>query len=197
MTDTRTVLLLDIDGVINSLLKEPPSMGWPKDQWRKDDYTDPNGNRFPLLWATPVVEYLTSLHKQDRVEVRWHTTWQDQAVEFAKIVGLPTEWAIAEAPEFKANWPLFAKQQILKHQPAWWKYPAALRVLTDERRPLIWIDDDLFGKVNRTHRNGLGQIGKILMISPDGQTGLLSKHMRQIEQTLALWEEPVGAVSGP
>lgn len=190
------VLLLDIDGVLNSLLKQPPSMGWPKDAWRTEVYYDHQDTGWPLLWSTPAVEYLSSLHRQGRVEVRWHTTWQEQATEFAKIVGLPEDWAIADAPEFKAHWPLFAKEQLLKGQPAWWKYPAALRVLTEEKRRLIWIDDNLFGKVNRTHRNGLGQLGKVLFICPDGQTGLLSKHMRQIEETLTFWEEPRGAVTG-
>jgi hypothetical protein len=192
---SKPVLLLDIDGVINSLLKEPPSMGWPKDAWLKADYTW-DGQDWPLLWATPVVEYLRNMHDSGRVEIRWHTTWQDQAPEFAKIVGLPDDWAVADAPEFRANWPLFAKQQLLKAQPAWWKYPAALRVLTEEKRPLIWIDDDLFGKVNRVHRNSLGQLGKILLICPDGQTGILPKHMRQIEEVLLLWEDPRGALSG-
>lgn len=196
MEASKPVLLLDIDGVVNSLLKQPPSMGWPKDAWLQADYTDADGRVWPLLWASPVVEYLSNLHRQGRLEVRWHTTWQEQAVEFAKIVGLPTEWTVAEAPEFQANWGLFAKEQILKAQPTWWKYPAALRVLTDEGRPLIWIDDDLFANVNRTHRNGLAQIGKVCLVSPDGQTGILPKHMRQIEEVLLLWEEARGALSG-
>jgi len=195
-TSSRPVLLLGIDGVINSLLREPPSMGWPKDAWLKAEYTWDGPSRWPLLWAVPVIEYLNGLHDQGRVEVRWHTTWQELAPEFAKIVGLPEDWAVADAPEFRADWPLSAKQQLLEAQPAWWKYPAALRVLTEEKRPLIWIDDDLFGKVNRVHRNGLAQVGKVCLVSPDGQTGILPKHMRTIEEFLLLWEDPRGALSG-
>lgn len=194
-TPDRPVVLLDIDGVINSLLMKPPSMGWPKDAWLNADYTW-DGQDWPLLWATPVIEYLNTLHDSDRVEVRWHTTWQDRAPEFAKIVGLPEEWPVAEAPEFTSDWPAFRAQQVLKYEPTWWKYPAAQRVLTDERRPLIWIDDDLYASVNRTHRNGLGQLGKVCLLCPDGQTGMLPKHMRTIEEFLLRLEDPRGALSG-
>lgn len=188
------VCLLDIDGVINSLLLKPPTHAWPQDMWKTGIY-ESNMNEFPLLWSQPVVDYLTRLHVQGRVEFRWHTTWQETAPEFGKIVGLP-EFPVADCPEARANQGLLAKQQILKGEPVWWKYPAARRVLTDERRPLIWIDDDLFGNVTKVYRNGLGQLGKILLLCPDGQTGLLPKHMRQIEEVLLLWEDPRGAVSG-
>lgn len=191
---SKPVLLLDIDGVVNSLLAKPPSMGWPKEAWREAVY-ESNTNEFPLLWSAPVIDYLSTLHDQDRVEIRWHTTWQEQAPEFGKIVGLP-EFPVADAPEARANQGLLAKQQILKAKPVWWKYNTAERVLTDEHRPLIWIDDDLFSNVPKTYRNGLGQLGKILLLCPDGQTGLLSKHLRQIEEVLLLWEEARGALSG-
>lgn len=194
-TSGKPVLLLDIDGVINSLLMKPPSMGWPMDAWNSVDYVDPDGAQWPLLWSSMVVEYLNALHESGRVEVRWHTTWQDQALGFAKVVGLPEDWAVAHAPEFTADQGSFARDQVLKRQPTWWKYPAARRVLTDEGRPLIWIDDDLFDKVTRVYRNGLGQLGKILLICPDGQTGLLPKHMRQIEEVLLFWESAQGAVT--
>lgn len=191
---SRPVCLLDIDGVLNSLLRKPPSQGWPKDAWLTGMY-ESNTNEFPLLWAVPVVEYLTGLHEAGRVEFRWHTTWQEEAPAFGRIVGLP-DFPVQDAPEARANQGLLAKQQVLRGEPTWWKYPAARRVLSEEGRPLIWIDDDLFGRVPRVYRNGLGQIGKILMLCPDGQTGMLPKHMRQIEEVLLLWEEARGALSG-
>jgi hypothetical protein len=192
-TSSKPVCLLDIDGVINSLLKQPPTQGWPKDAWRTALYTQ-GVFEFPLLWSTPVVEYLTGLHEQGRVEFRWHTTWQETAPEFGKIVGLP-EFGVQDAPEARANQGLFIKQQILNHEPHWWKYPAAKHVLTVEKRPLIWIDDDIELKLFPKHRQGLGALGKACLVSPDGQTGLLSKHMRKIEEFLLLTEEAEGALS--
>lgn len=193
-TTTKPVCLLDIDGVINSLLRQPPTQGWPKGAWLTAMY-ESNTNEFPLLWAVPVVEYLTDLHRQDRVEFRWHTTWQEEAPAFGKIVGLP-EFAVQDAPEARANQGLFIKQQILAHKPHWWKYPAAERVLTEENRPLIWIDDDIELKLFPKYRQALGALGRACLVSPDGQTGLLSRHMRKIEEFLLLIEEPTGAVSG-
>lgn len=190
----RPVLLLDIDGVVNSLLKAPPTHAWPKEAWRQVDFTD-GPDTFPLLWSEPVVEYLTSLHNQGRVEFRWHSTWQEKAPLFGEAVGLP-EFQVAYAPEARANQGLFFKEQILVHKPTWWKYPTAERVLVVEKRPLIWIDDDLRLKLFPKYRSHVKTLGKVCLVDPDGQTGLLPKHMRQIEEFLLVCEEAVGAVSG-
>ena len=191
----KPVLLLDIDGVVNATSRELPRHVWPTLAWGQHTYTTPQGVTFELLWSRPAVEYLGSLHTSGRVEIRWHSTWQESSLEFARIVGLP-EFEVASAPEFLANGPLFAKQQILAGKPTWWKFPAAERVLVEEGRPLIWIDDDLFWHVPRKQRSYLGDLGRVLLLCPDSQTGLIRKHMRSIEETLLAWEEAVGAVSG-
>lgn len=193
-TSRKPVLLLDIDGVVNSLLKAPPTHAWPKEAWREVDFVS-GPNTWPLLWAAPVVDYLTGLHEADRVEFRWHSTWQEEAPQFGAAVGLPV-FGVAEAPEARANQGLFFKEQILRHKPTWWKYPAAERVLLVEKRPLIWIDDDLELKLFPKYRAQVKTFGLVCLVAPNGQTGLLSKHMRKIEEFLLVCEEAVGAVSG-
>lgn len=192
----KPVLLLDIDGVLNSLLKKPPAHAWTPQDWRTAIHTF-RGVDWPLLWAEPVVEWLNSLG--DRVEVRWHTTWQLQATEYAKIVGLPVDWAIAECPEYTqaaANWSEFAKTQIHARRSTWWKFNTGERVLTEEKRPLIWIDDDLTLKTGRIQRKDLASHGpKACLISPDGHTGIMPKHIAIVENFLAGLEDPRGAVS--
>lgn len=191
------VLLLDIDGVINSLLKKPPAHAWASHDWNAAEYTF-LGTDWPLLWSTPVIEWLNSLG--DRVEVRWHTTWQHEASAFAKIVGLPLDWPVAVSPEFDlahSNWSEFAKSQIMARRSTWWKYAAGERVLTDEQRHLLWIDDDLELKTPRGQRRHLAGLGpKVCLISPDGHTGITRKHMLQVESFLTGLEEARGAVSG-
>lgn len=193
--DLKPVLLLDIDGVVNAISKELPRHVWPTLAWERAEYVF-NGEKLPLLWCRHVVEYLTFLHVQGRVEVRWHTTWQETAHEFAQIVGLPEGFAsIAKAGEHMANPSLFAKQQLLAGKPNWWKYPAAERVLTEEQRPLIWVDDDISWKVPRVHRDAMVGLGRVLIVSPDSTTGLIRKHFRKIEDFLADLERPGGALT--
>ncbi len=94
---------------------------------------------------------------------------------------------VRDAPEARANQGLFIKQQIINHKPHWWKYPAAERVLTVEKRPLIWIDDDIELKLFPEHRQALGAMGLACLVSPDGQTGLLSKHMPARSRSSCWW----------
>lgn len=187
------MLLLDIDGVVNAVSEELPRHVWPTLVWERAEYAF-NGEKFPLLWARPVVEYLTELDLRERVEIRWHTTWQATASEFGALVGLP-EFPIAKAGEYMANPSLFAKQQLLARKPNWWKYPAAERVLVEENRPLIWIDDDITWKVPRAYRDAMAGLGRVLIVSPDQTTGLIRKHFRKIEEFLADLEEPGGALT--
>lgn len=189
----KPVLLLDIDGVINAVSKALPAHVWPTLAWDRAEYAF-NGEQLPLLWSKPVVEYLTELDLRERVEIRWHTTWQATASEFGALVGLP-EFPIAQAGEYMANPSLFAKQQLLAGKPNWWKYPAAERVLTEEERPLIWVDDDITWKVPRVYRDAMAKLGTVLIVSPDKVTGLIPRHLRRIEEFLLGLEKPYGAAT--
>lgn len=191
---SKPVLLLDIDGVVNAISKTEPRHVWPTLVWSRDGYPS-GGVVFPLLWSRPVIEYLVDL--SERVEVRWHTTWQEEAHEFARIVGLPEGFGlIAKAPERMASPGIFARQQFLAGKPAWWKYPAAERVLVEEKRPLVWIDDEIHSKINERYRANMSALGDVCLVCPNEQTGITRKHMRKIEEFLLKMEEPSGALSG-
>lgn len=193
---SKPVLLLDIDGVVNAISRDFPRYAWGTLLWQTAEYPS-NGELFPLMWSRPVIEYLGSLYVQDRVEIRWHTTWQEEAHEFASIVGLPEGFAsIAKAPERMSSPGIFARQQFLAGKPAWWKYPAAERVLVEEKRPLIWIDDEIHSKINERYRANMLGLGDVCLVCPNQQTGITRKHMRIIEEFLLKMEEPGGALSG-
>lgn len=183
----RPVMLLDIDGVINCFLRRedtrPPYHIWPKASWKHLASTF-QGSPWPILWTTDVVDFLTELHAGGQVEIRWHTTWQHEAPKLAVALGLP-QWPVHPCPEFEDMPARVAARQILAGKPAWWKYPAAERVLTEEKRPLIWVDDDITYEVNRRARDamyGLGQ--RLLVISPNTYTGLTPKQLGKIANFL-------------
>lgn len=161
------VVLLDVDGVVNALSAHFPSTSF-EGTWHKSTcFCD--GDPFIITWSTVVRDFLLEL---DRVaEIRWHTTWQLSAHRISIALDLP-KWEIADAPEF-----------IARHSSDyWWKHGAAIRVVADEGRPLIWLDDDLyhfeveyFKSVRRTVPEA-----DFCLIKPDSNIGLSKKNLKTI-----------------
>lgn len=177
------VWLLDVDGVVNSLSKKPDGAIWPKSQW-STGMAQGEDREWPILWAHPVVEFIRMVHESGRAEVRWHTTWQHHATAVEDLVGLP-KLAVADAPE-EGNQAQYAARAILDGLPIWWKLPAAIRVVRDEQRPLIWTDDDISSELHdrRYDFDNLRKHAPLLTISPNRYTGLTPKHLRQIASWL-------------
>lgn len=175
---TIPVWLLDVDGVVNQIGERPNTSIWPRDQWSSGTASC-QGREWPILWAQPVVEFIRMIHESGRAEIRWHTTWQHEAANIEKLTGLPS-LAVAHAPEFD-NQPQHAARAILDGLPRWWKLPAALRVVRDEQRPLIWADDDINPELGTRYTiDNLRQYAPTLTISPNQYNGLTPKHFRQI-----------------
>lgn len=198
---SRPVLLLDIDGVVNVIQRSvdhrPPYHVWSPDQWNR--YTavvfesHPNEQRWPILVSQMVVDFLTALSAD--VDIRWHTFWQQEALRFGKLVGLP-EFPVQDCPEWDENHGRVKARQMMNHRPGWWKYMAAERVVTEEKRPLIWLDDDLFEEVVLVYRNRLKAMGQpVLLVCPDLYAGLTRG---QVHKVLKFVEEVSisGALSG-
>jgi hypothetical protein len=177
MSDTdRPVWLLDIDGVINACTKNPDRSVWPADAWVRPEA---KGHRrvWPILAATPVVEFIRQVHEAGRAEIRWHTTWQEMAVNLGAALDLP-RFPVQDAPEF-LSWDL-------GRAAGWWKLPAAERVLRDEGRTLVWTDDDITWSLGRRGSDDLRELGPVLLVSPSELTGLTPKHLRHIDDFLDL-----------
>lgn len=177
------VWLLDIDGVINAISRKPDTSVWPRDQWATGS-AECDGQEWPILWSRPVVDFIREVHESGRAEVRWHTTWQHEATNLAALVGLPA-MPVAEASEY-ADQATHAAHAIADGRPSWWKLAAAERVVRDERRPLIWTDDDIRFELRRYDMDaGMRAHAPVLAISPNQYTGLLRKHLTQIETFIA------------
>lgn len=179
---TKPIWLLDIDGVVNSLSNKAPRYVWPLETWHKIDVADTAGISWPILYSTEVIDRINAVHDSGLAEVRWHTTWQESALNFADAVGL-RGFYIADAPEFE-NLGQYTAQAILNCLPTWWKFPAALRVLQEEGRPLIWTDDDVeTGLRNYEWPEGLPDR---LILPIRGTEGLKSSHFGQITSFCSL-----------
>jgi hypothetical protein len=122
--DDRPVWLLDIDGVINAYAYEYRSRAvWDKVAKKE---------LFPYsLWvADGLVEFINKMHSSNTVEMRWCTTWGNNANEhFAPLFGLP-EFVVCDMPEMH---PQRTPDQS-------WKQVRAREILTEGRR-LIWTED--------------------------------------------------------
>lgn len=195
----KPVLLLDVDGVVNAMSKQAPTHVWPADVWRRAKIQARDGMEYPFLWAIPVVEWLTRLHESGDVEIRWHTTWQHEALEVGKVLGLP-EFKVQECPEFaeyERNGSELSAKLISACMPGWWKYPAAENLVSDEGRRVIWIDDDIDYQITAGGRRALKAIYNLVLVCPNERTGIIPKHMVKVEAAILDWKEnPCGALSG-
>lgn len=195
----KPVMLLDIDGVLNAMSKEPPRNVWPVEAWQRAKIPSSDGIEYPFMWAKPVVEWLNRLHDSGDVEIRWHTTWQHEALTVGEVLGLPV-FRVHDCPEFvegQANGSALVARLLREGLPRWWKYPAAERVLSDEGCRMIWIDDDINYQLTLGVRRTLRATYNVEFVSPNERTGLTTKHMLKVESAILDWKEnPGGALSG-
>jgi hypothetical protein len=158
------IWLLDLDGVLNAHAERGDRHAWPAEVWRRDEVRG-----WPMLVAQPVIDFVRAVHDQGRAEIRWHTTWQHHAQDFADRFGLP-RFAIVDAPEFEYP------------DDGFWKLPAIVRAV-DEGRPLVWTDDDAMG-LRPARRLELAERVPLLVIAPPLHVGLCPRHLRQIDRFL-------------
>lgn len=178
----KPVWLLDVDGVLNAISKRPPRSVWPAEEWIQFDATNRyDGVIWPLLVAQPVVDFIRRTHQQQRAEIRWHTTWQEQARDIGAQLDLP-EFPVQHAPEYATSH---------TDVDSWWKLPAAERVITDEGRALLWTDDDARFELAQPGARRVLVTGTTEIISPPPTCGLTPKLLRRIDAFLDLWRSPV------
>lgn len=178
---TVPVWLLDVDGVVNAATKKPDPNVWPADDWVQGRASD-DKRSWPITYARPVAAFIREVHEQGRAEIRWHTTWQEWAHAVSRLLGLP-EFPIQEAPEWAE---FLVGDRVKLHDDEWWKIGAALRVVEEEKRPLLWTDDDADSVWNLPYdvRTRIVTAQPTLIVAPAPETGLCRRHLRQIDEFL-------------
>lgn len=154
------VWLLDVDGVINAMKK--PRWGGPPRQ--ATAYCGSEAWR--MRFAPELIRRIRELHLSGAVELRWCTTWCPQAGQLEKIFYLP-QLARSLADKDCGGSTRYPAMNA--------KLAAALAVVREEKRDLIWTDDDAIPGTG-TGLDTLLAHGALL-ISPDDRYGLLPADM--------------------
>lgn len=174
----KPVLLLDVDGVVNALSRR----GWPDDTI----WADLRIGRYRIQIAHPVVDWLQRLHDEGRVEVQWHTTWQDLVYQITNQLGLPKA-PITDAPEITT---------FTDGSDGWWKIPAVTRALESER-PVIWVDDDIdYDVMARAVVDSTATHVPRLLVCPGSMEGLMADQIARIDGWIDSYEKIYGEVTG-
>lgn len=161
------LFLLDVDGVINAVPiwdpREPRECPWPGG-W--DEFT---AARYHITFAPDLTERLLRIHESGLAEVRWLTTWGQEAnVHLAERFGFPHFEVVGEPP-----------RMVLGRE--WWKLPLAQGVTMDADKT-VWADDDLAR--SRTAQAWADKQANILTLVPDPYTGLTPDDLDKAERFL-------------
>ncbi len=179
----RPIILLDIDGVLNTWPAFPKHM-W--DEFQEHLCTDMmTGREYRLVIGQPVIDFFNEIEHQELVDIFWHTTWQASAGIVAEAFGLPLTWSGLDAPEFD----LWDRREA----KGWWKLPPVKRILAQAEGPVIWIDDDAeIYWVNMLRKECLAEgidFSRLTVICPDRRSGLSQAHLAKIEHIIDDWKD--------
>lgn len=170
---SKPVWLLDLDGVVNACprLPDPPPACWPADQWIQAEVKNGHSDvAWPILAARPVLHFIAAVHAVGQAEVRWHSTWQEEANLVSDALGLP-HFEAEPAPEYE-RWNKSAR--------GWWKVPAVQRASARTGGNLIWTDDEAaYPKLERKDRLALRNAG-VLIVAPSASMGLTQGNLDKI-----------------
>ena len=125
--DTRPILAVDVDGVLNSLslTRLPPS------GWRDAKATDSLGVEYPIRYNPAHGPALLAVAEQAGAELVWLTTWQERANEaIAPLVGLPALPVIPLPREWRGS---PRSVGVIK---------AAALIRYAGNRPAVWLEDE-------------------------------------------------------
>lgn len=162
-TSARPLWLLDVDGVLNFVHKDPASQ-WPD----VEQFMSSNGYR--ISWSPTMLKRIRAVHDRGLAEVRWLTTWEDLAnVYLADTFGLPA-LTVAGCRPFPDS------------PRDWWKLPHAQTAYATGAR-IVWTDDDI--AYDQPAKDWLSEIGRDRMMAISPRGGLLPEHLDLIEQWLA------------
>jgi hypothetical protein len=156
-----TVIYLDVDGAI-SALSSTHGFGDGR-TFRLDG--------FRLTLSQRLGIRLRSLD----AEIRWLTTWAEQANEVGARMGLPTL-------------PLAAPPPAGATSSGPWKLDIVRKQVEEERRPFVWIDDDAIGRQAEAWASSCGVPS--LLLRPKPHRGLTPADLDAIEHFIA---EPNGS----
>ncbi len=187
-------VLLDVDGVINAVSGRGDPSVWQ--DWRSGR-ARAGGRTWPILWSPTVTGTIRRWHATGLAEVRWLTTWRDEANEtLRELVGLPPLTVVGSvAHEVPAQVQPAPDPAVASHAEVagadapslltgrWWKFDLVLElVAADPSRPFVWLDDDL--RTKQPVREWLAGHTTSLTLAPPAHTGLTPRLLAEAEEWL-------------
>lgn len=159
--------LLDVDGVLNAAADPPSPLVWP--DWSRVT-ARAQGVDWPIWFSPSVTRFIRQVHDGGVAEVRWLTTWENDAnAELAQRLDLPS-CAVAGIAD-----PCACGDDRCR---GWWKWCAARAVVAAEPgRRMIWTDDDL--RYEPAAMRWAESHG-VLALAPDASTGLSPSDLKTI-----------------
>ncbi len=166
---TKTIVYIDVDGVINSFNESRKLTGW-EGEWNLAIV-----ERYKIHWYTDLVESLNELSKREDVEFKWLTTWQDKAVTaLCPPLGIEGQYWDVLYHDTSEGDHLFSRHN------GWWKLKAIIKDLAiHSPDKAVWIDDDF--KYELAAMEWTAFMGdKVLPVSPDGDLGMTKEEFNGI-----------------
>lgn len=126
----KTIVYIDVDGVINSFHSSHKGTGW-EGAWELETVIG-----YKIHWYTDLVESINELSKREDVEFKWLTTWQDKAVtDLCPALGIEGQnWDVLYAAD---------QEDLFDLSNGWWKLRAIIKDYSEHQPDkVVWIDDD-------------------------------------------------------
>ncbi len=165
------IWFLDIDGVINSVGMPCASDGVDPADYRLVNVATTEGIVWPIQYSPAVVDFVNEVSRAGLVDVRWLTTWQQDArLCFAPIVGLD-------------EFPAFDDPEEVQSPMSFWKGQIVMDDYLTNPRSFIWTDDDIDDEDLEFFAAQTGEPARIV-ISPISRPGLTPGHLDEIRQFL-------------
>lgn len=162
---SKTIVYLDVDGVINSFHKSQ-TIGW-EGEWK---WASVNG--YIIHWYTDLVESLNKLAQMENVEIKWLTTWQDKAAQdLSPALGIEGQyWDVLRASD---------QDDLFDLRNGWWKLHEIIKdVAIHKPDKVIWLDDDFRHDLSAIE--WAEHVGNVLPISPFTDWGMTKEDFNDI-----------------
>lgn len=187
----RAVWFLDVDGVLAPMRRKRrlPDGTPHHTDWRRIRDTHPVGGWLgDLHYSAAVASLIRRAHRGGEVEVRWLTTWEEEANQvLAPALGLP-DLAWSRRHEWEG---VGSAEQGHAPGPAWWKAQVIKEFLRTDDRAVLWCDDEITVR-DAAHAeddpSGRGFLGawaaeyplRLLTVSPGEDYGLTAADLQTI-----------------
>lgn len=185
--------LLDVDGVLNAVTSTPDPTVW--DDWQRGE-AHAQGSSWPICFSPTVMRTIRRLSEGGFVDIRWLTTWKENANgDLLQLLGLPA-FRVAGADVSAEASPSAVAASAADGPPTqgaavpsgrqggkgWWKFDIVRELVqVAPNRPLIWTDDDL-----RVERDAVTWVRdhaqSNLVLAPPSAVGLTPRQLRRIEE---------------